>query len=56
MEGDGEDEEQNHVHDAEDNHLGALNAKDEEHDRHQPDPELDQQSTEPLSNTLHNWG
>lgn len=55
LEGDGEDEEQNHVHDAEDDHLGALYAEDEEHDRHQPDPELHKQSTHPLANALHHW-
>lgn len=56
MEGDGEDEEQDHVHDAEDDDLGALDAEDEEHDRHQPDPELYEESAQPLANALHHWG
>lgn len=56
MEGDGEDEEENHVHDAEDNHLRTLDAEDEEHNCHQPDPELDEEPTQPLADTLHHRG
>lgn len=56
LEGDGKDEEQDHVHDAEDDHLRSLDAEDEEHDCHQPDPELHEESAQPLANTLHYRG